>query len=91
MPSLLTPSEYKSFLNAEGFINIKVHDITENVQLSLCRVEKITKFMVPIAHLLMRLKVISAIHCGNFEAAAAMAKTFKLGLWRYVVITAEKL
>lgn len=90
MPSLLTPGEYKSFLSIEGFVNIKVHDITDNVRPSLRRLEKLSKFGLPFANLLKKLKVISALHYGNIEASVAQSKALKLGLWRYKVITAEK-
>lgn len=90
MTSLLTRSEYKSLLSAEGFINIKFHDLTENVRPSLRRLERLVRFGLPFAHLLMKLNILSALRYGNIEASVAQSTALKMGLWRYMVVTAEK-
>lgn len=91
MPSLLTPGEYKSLLTNAGLKNIKIRDLTENVQQSLRRLEKLSNFGLPFANLLYKLRIINTEHYGNFEASVAQSKALKMGLWRYIVITAEKL
>ena len=90
MPSLLTPSEYKALLEGVGFKNVKIHDLTNNVRQSLRRLEKFSKFGLPFASLLRKLKIINQEHFGNVEASVAQSKALKMGLWRYTVITAEK-
>ncbi len=90
MPNLLTPNEYKALLTNAGFKNIKTRDITENVQQSLRRLEKLSNFGLPFANLFHKLRIISTEHYGNVEASVAQSKALKMGLWRYTVITAEK-
>ena len=91
MPSLLTPNEYKSHLDSAGFKNIKIHDLTDNVRQSLRRLEKLSKLGLPFATLLRKLRIINREHFGNVEASVVQSKALKAGLWRYTVITAEKL
>lgn len=91
MPSLLTPNEYKNLLESSGFKNIKTHDLTNNVKQSLRRLEKLSNFGLPFAGFLRKLKLINQEHFGNVEASVAQSKALKMGLWRYTVITAEKI
>ncbi len=91
IPRLLTPDEYKSHLDSVGFKNIKVHDLTDNVRKSLRRLERLSNFGLPFATLLSKLKIINREHFGNVEASVAQSKALKMELWRYMVITAEKL
>ena len=90
MPSLLTPDEYKLLLNGAGFKNIKMYDITENVRPSLRRLNRFLKIGLPVAKVLRKLRLFSIEHLGNVEGAAYQSKALKLGLWKYIVIVAEK-
>lgn len=90
MPNLLTPGEYESLLDSAGFKNIKIHDLTENVRQSLRRLERLSSFGLPFANLLHKFRIISVEHYGNVEASVAQSKALKMGLWRYIVITADK-
>lgn len=90
MPNLLTASEYKSLLLNAGFRNINIHDLTENVRPSLRRLERLLWWRAISAKFVYKLGVISPEHYGNVEASDCQVKSLKRGLWKYIVITAEK-
>lgn len=91
MPSLLSPNEYKNLLEGSGFKNIKIYDLTNNVKQSLRRLEKLSNLGLPFASVLRKLRLINQEHFGNAEASVVQSKALKMGLWRYTVITAEKI
>ncbi len=91
MPNLLMPGEYKRLLLDAGFKNIKIHDLTENVRPSLRRLERLLWWRAIPAKIVYKLKIISPEHYGNVEASDCQVRALKRGLWRYIVITAEKI
>lgn len=90
MPSLLTAGEYESHLAHAGFQKIQVHDLTANVKPSLDRLGKFAIFGFPMAKVLRKLGILSKEHYGNVEASFYQNKAFNLGLWKYIVIIAQK-
>lgn len=90
MPSLLTENEYKSILTKSGFNKIKTYDLTYNVKPSLARLKKLLKIGLPVAKLLRSLRLFGKSHFGNVEASFYQCKALEMGLWRYIVIVAEK-
>lgn len=90
MPSLLTQGEYKSLLAHAGFQKVQVHDLTANVKRSHDRLRKFAIFGFPIAKVLRKLGILSTEHYGNVEASFYQIKAFRLRLWKYIVITAQK-
>jgi len=97
MPDLLTPSEYTCLLEAAGFKNVQVHDITENVKRSVTRVGKLRLPMLPtlkaattVARVLCALRLFSRVRLQNFEAGIAQINSLRQGHWRYMVIVADK-
>ena len=74
-----------------GFQNINIHDLTENVKPSLRRLERLLWWRAVPAKIVYKLKIISPEHYGNVEASNCQVESLKKGLWRYKVITAEKL
>lgn len=90
MPSLLTPGKYKSLLAHAGFQKVQVHDLTANVKPSLDRLGKFAILGFPIANVLRKLGILSTEHYGNVEASFYQNKALKLGLWKYIAITAQK-
>lgn len=89
MPDLQTAKEYRTLLDSVGFKNIKTHNITQRVQKSIYRLDKLQVF-VPIAKFLTRIKLMSPEHYGNVAGGTAQSKALKMGLWQYTVIVAEK-
>ena len=90
MPNLLTAGEYESFLLNAGFKNIKIRDLTENVRPSLRRLERLLWWRAIPAKIVYKLGLISPEHYGNVEASEYQVKSLRRGLWKYLVITAEK-
>ncbi len=89
MPDLQTAKEYQTLLDNVGFKNIKTHNITQRVQKSIYRLDKL-QVLVPIAKFLTRIKLMSPEHYGNVAGGTAQSKALKMGLWQYTVIVAEK-
>lgn len=90
MPSLLTPMEYNNLLAKTGFKNIKTVDLTEKVRPSLRRLGTIVVWGLPLAKILRKIAAINAEHYGNVEAAYYQRMALRAGLWKYMVMTAEK-
>lgn len=97
MPDLLTPGEYTCLLEAAGFKNVQVHDITEHVKRSVTHVGKLQLPMFPtlqvataVARVLCALRLFSRLRLQNFEAGIAQINSLRQGHWRYTVIVADK-
>ncbi len=90
MPSLLTVKQYTQLLREAGFENIHTHDITQQAKPSLKRLGKLSAIGYPVAKILHRMKLLNTDHFGNIEASYFQKIALEKGLWKYVVITAQK-
>ncbi len=90
MPNLLTSEEYKLLLTEAGFKNIKIHNLNQNVRPSVNRLGRLSVWGLPLAKLLYNLKIINQERYNNVEASLVQSQAFKIGLWKYIAITAQK-
>lgn len=90
MPGLLTSGQYKSLLMNAGFKDIDFNDITDKVMPSLDRLKKLTAIFYPVAKFLNKIRIINNDRLGNIEASLAQIKSLHKGLWRYIIVTANK-
>jgi len=90
MPSLLSEEMYRRVLGSAGFGQVSVRDITDHVLPSLTRLERITKFLLPVAPALRSCRVITRGQLENARASAAQISALKKGLWRYKLLVAER-
>ena len=90
MPSLLTIKEYTSLLKQTGFGNIQIHDLTQQIKPSLQRLGTLASIGYPVAKVFHRMKLLGADRFGNIEASYHQKIALEKGLWKYIVITAQK-
>lgn len=90
MPDLLTPKQYINLLTKAGFRNIKVHDLSDNVEPSLKKCRRNASLALPFVGTLYKLKLIDEIRRDYTIANYQLYDTFKANLWSYKVITATK-
>jgi len=90
MPNLLTTKEYIRLMTDVGFRNIKTTDISDKVSPSLKRLKNLCLMSLPGAWILEKLGIFSEERFLNVYGSLRHANSFFKGLWRYIVITAEK-
>ncbi len=90
MPGVLTVNENQKLLIKAGFKNIIFHDISDNVARSIRRLGKMSKISLPIAKIFYKLKIFNRERYRNLEVSLLHYKIFGKGLWKYMVVTAEK-
>ena len=90
MPELLTASEYIRLMNAAGFKNIKVHDLSKQIQPSLKKCYRNAKLVAPLVGPLRKFGLISQYRKDYTIANYKLYDLFKDGFWRYKVIIATK-
>jgi len=90
--SFATTSEFKDGLRSTGFINIEITDITQNIMPSAKKLYRSWFFGVIAA------KIYSLLHPratllgkNNVANARLQYQTLKKGLWKYLVVKAERL
>ena len=90
MPSLLSPAEYEELIEEAGFGGLRRHDLTEAVTPSLARLERIACRLLPLGRLLRFARAMGATDYANLVGTVRQMEALQRGLWRYVVLVAEK-
>jgi len=90
VPNLLTAGEYRQLLGEAGFSDIKIHDVTLFVEPSLRRLKAITRITLPLARFFYALRMINKKRLENTHSSFIQYEALKKGLWKYVIVTAEK-
>ncbi len=90
MPNLLTANEYKKLLKKTGFKKIRSFDITNKMRPSLARLNRLSKFAMPLAKLLYKLRIFNKERFGNIEGSTYQMKALAQQLWSYTVVTAKR-
>lgn len=90
MPELLRDSDYRRLLGGQGFEDVRVVDLSQNVLPSLRRLGRMIRILSPVAPLCRRLGILGPVPAANLLASAAQLRTFDSGAWRYKVVLARK-
>ncbi len=90
MPSLLTAGQYARILERIGFERVEFGDWTPHVARSLGRLRRIVSGAQPLLSLAQKARIMSSVQCGSVRASYAQSQALRRGLWRYLVITAER-
>lgn len=90
MPSLLSPGEYAELMGRAGFGGLRRYDLTAAVAPSLARLERITSRLLPAGRLLRTARAMGKTDFANLVATVRQMDALERGLWRYVVLVAEK-
>ena len=90
MPSLLSPAEYEELIQRTGFGDLRRYDLTGAVARSLARLERIASRLLPAGRLLRAMRAMGATDFANLVATVRQMEALERGLWRYVVLVADK-
>jgi cyclopropane fatty-acyl-phospholipid synthase-like methyltransferase len=92
VPDFSTVEQFEKQLKQAGFINIKIEDASQNIWRSVKRLYR-AYYAGKVLGFLYGLIKPNASKEGkrNIETAFYQYKTFKKNLWKYLIITAEKL
>jgi tocopherol O-methyltransferase len=90
MPSLLAPGEYEQLMERAGLDLARRHDLTEAVTPSLARLERISSRLLPAGRLLRAVRAMGRTDFANLVGTVRQMEALRRGLWRYVVLVAEK-
>jgi tocopherol O-methyltransferase len=90
MPDLLTPTQYKELLTKAGFKNIKIYDLSKNVDPSLRKCRRNASMAMPFVGILQKIGLIDEIRRDYTVANYKLYDYFKAGLWQYKVVVATK-
>lgn len=90
MPSLLTRSDYRRRLEAAGFENVEMIDLSDNVAPSLHRLRWLIRILNPTAPIFRFLRVLGKVPADNLRASGAQIRLFRSGGWTYTVVLAQK-
>ena len=95
MTPLLTISDYRQ-LFAQQF-RLRTYDLTEQVRRSVEHLGKLRLPTIPTVSLLLKITpllrvchLLSPARINNYRAGLCMAEALRQGLWRYIVLVAEK-
>lgn len=90
IPDIETGDELRAALEAAGFENVEVRDITNGVAPSLRRLFRVSVALYPIAAAMKALHLRSAVQHGNVVGAIDQWRSLKRKLWFYGLVTATK-
>ena len=90
MPGLLTSREYEDAVRRAGLAAARTHDLTEAILPSSRRLERVASWFLPLGRLLRAAGVIGQPELANIVATVRQGEALRRGLWRYVVLVAEK-
>lgn len=90
VPNLVTPTQFQSYLEESGFVDIGVTDITSNVMPSAERMYRTAALTTPIQKTLQWLGIRTSAQTRNYHAALRQIELLKGGLACYGVVWATK-
>jgi hypothetical protein len=97
MPALLTPGDYGRLLALSGFRSVQIYDLTDHVRRSVNQLGKLhlptvpsISLLLPLARLLHTFHLLRAERVNNYQAGLCQNRALQKGLWRYMVLVAEK-
>jgi cyclopropane fatty-acyl-phospholipid synthase-like methyltransferase len=88
IPDIATQEEWTEWVNAAGFDEIEISDITPNVLPSLRRLYWMTQALWTPASVVRRLGLRSETQQGNTRGAREIYRAVRRGLWREQILTA---
>ncbi|MGK2957919.1 MAG: SAM-dependent methyltransferase [Acidimicrobiales bacterium] len=90
IPDIETKDELVAALEAAGFVDVQIRDLTHGVAPSLRRLYRVTMFLYPIARGLKALRLRTSVQHGNVVGARDQWRSLKRKLWFYGLVTATK-
>lgn len=90
IPDIETKEELVAKLEAAGFTDVQVRDLTHGVTPSLRRLYRVTRVLYPIAWVLKFARIRTAVQHGNVVGARDQWRGLKRKIWFYGLITATK-
>lgn len=97
MPTLLTPGEYGRLFALSGFRCVQTYDLTDHVRRSVNHLGKLhlptvpsISILLPLARILQTFHLLRAERVNNYRAGLCQNRALQKGLWRYIVLVAEK-
>ncbi len=90
IPDIETRDELVAALEAAGFVDVEVRDLTHGVAPSLRRLYRVSVALYPIARVLKALRFRSSVQHGNVVGAIDQWRSLRRELWFYGLVTAVK-
>ncbi|MBI3256228.1 MAG: methyltransferase domain-containing protein [Actinobacteria bacterium] len=90
IPDIETRDELVAALEAAGFVDVEVRDLTHGVAPSLRRLYRVSMTLYPIARVLKALRFRSSVQHGNVVGAIDQWRSLRRKLWFYGLVTAVK-
>jgi cyclopropane fatty-acyl-phospholipid synthase-like methyltransferase len=88
IPDLATADEHRAAATANGFGQIVLQDITDNVRPSLARLSRMATATGPAETILWRVGLRSPAQHGNWRGARDQFRALRRGLWFDAILTA---